>query len=757
MTSTTAVRESSRYSALPDEIKKNRRWVYFVTFKKDDGSRSKVAGNRAGVFFKRGSGSEWHVEDLLLSFPDASRCVGRRVRNATPKGGSVSPEGIGYSVSRDDDLIWFDIDDCIDPEVVDADDILDDRALQLLEFCPYVEKSPSGTGLRGVMPIAGLQDIYTHDFNNLGEHVEIYIGTHAARWLTVTGDALKADKFEPVTGSKKESARAFFTRYRVESRSPAANEPERLDFDGELEDEARAILTSDELDLVEAGGERVGDIDRSSLTYTLAMRMLGQAYEPGLVLALFESWFPAYVEEKSSGWMWRHCVGKALSRIEDQQGSGLNEFLDDDSLVEEDDGGAGNSERVAPRERVDLDLRYIWVSSDNVFVDVTNKTILQPQSVNFKHARETGDTQPVTLLKRSRRLRRADHVGWLPTADETFFYSKREYVNTYNGLAIEPSDVDPAMWIDLCTHIYGEYVELFFDHLAFTVQRPETKITWQWLIIGKYRTGKTSTLIPIQHIFGEACSVIDSDAVDSGWGDYFSQKKVVIVEEVMERGKHRAALFDKLKPRLANDNVEYLNIKGQPTMMQQNLYSIYMFSNEAGALRFNPNENKLFVLKAPDTGWGTPEQFAEYRKAVTMDLPAQVLGFLLRRDVSEFNPGLYPGVTQALLDMCEASQLDYVKHAEVLLNDERPPFHRKVVHFETLRRTLIEAGYGSRMDDSELAAMMTRYDMDTRRIRRVKANGKTERRTLWAPNAMTNDEVWEAFDRSAPGEEMFLD
>lgn len=83
--------------------------------------------------------------------------------------------GLAFAFLKDDGLIAIDLDD-----VWDADGVMPDRFVHILEACPsFTERSPSGTGLHII--VAGQCDSFKHD--PIG--VEVYCGD---RFFACTGD-----------------------------------------------------------------------------------------------------------------------------------------------------------------------------------------------------------------------------------------------------------------------------------------------------------------------------------------------------------------------------------------------------------------------------------------------------------------------------------------------------------------------------------------------------------------------------------------
>jgi hypothetical protein len=357
-----------------------------------------------------------------------------------------------------------------------------------------------------------------------------------------------------------------------------------------------------------------------------------------------------------------------------------------------------------PSERFnDVVTDYVYLEEEDKYYRPYDGAILKPAAINNEflgkyfivNAKGDKATQSaVHYFHDNHERRRAKGMGWHPV-DQLFFNSgKANLVNTFEGLAVTPLEGDVSLWLSLVSHVYGQYADLFLDHLAFSLQHPEKKINWQVLTIGAPRTGKSMSMRPIKRIWGSACQVIDPDMMGTGWGDLYAQKKIIVVEEVWRAGEKK--FFNSIKPGLVNDDPELLNMKGRGMIRQLNLRAYYMFSNHEDALSFNEDEDKLLVIDAPKTPWGSQERFKELASwSDTNEGAGAVLNFLIQRDVSQFCYGKLPERTLAMVRMVELSQPDYHRAVFELSEESYGVFSRYFFTFSEVRETMRKAGYGA--------------------------------------------------------------
>ena len=345
----------------------------------------------------------------------------------------------------------------------------------------------------------------------------------------------------------------------------------------------------------------------------------------------------------------------------------------------------------------DIVSQYIYLDTLDKYFRISDKQLLLPTALNRKHRLEypgnSDNPNATTTFDNSPDKRVASGKGWLPIADSIIELDGVLYANTYAGIQLTPDfgDGDITEWMALCEHIYGEYVELVLDHFAFSIQRPLVKIRWQILVQGKPRNGKSLSIRPLVKIWGSAGVSLAPDEVLAGWADGLVGRKFVCMEEVyMPENK---GFSNNLKTKLANDYIERLNVKKQGQVVQQNLYSMVLFTNYLDALHFDEDDDKLLVIESNNDRWQK-----ERYKALAMDidngnLANKVYYFLLHRDISDFEYGSLPVRTDAAVRMAQAARPDYQKAISEMIEGREPPFNRKVFTLQKLREELRERNY----------------------------------------------------------------
>lgn len=331
-----------------------------------------------------------------------------------------------------------------------------------------------------------------------------------------------------------------------------------------------------------------------------------------------------------------------------------------------DAGGSGEA-GVIP------DQRYIFLTGENMYWDKVKKMAIKKEALDtlWGHIYTGTRTRPKLsrVLERSPNRVNVDGIGFHTINSDVFSFEGLMYANMYRppSLIAKAGNVD--LWLQLMAHIYGQYAGLVIDHMAYTVQKPENKITWQVLVYGKPRTGKTLSVEPIRHIFGSACKTVNV-VIDEKYDDAYVGSKVVIFEEIW--GDRRN--YNHLKSKLANSNIETLNPKSKSKIAQMNRYAMYMFSNHEDALSIDRDGDKLLVIEGPDKALDAAFYTQYATQIETGDLANRVYAYLLARDVSAFSHGRLPVRTAAAMAMVDAAAPEAEAAIQDAIESSEEPF-----------------------------------------------------------------------------------
>ena len=220
--------------------------------------------------------------------------------------------------------------------------------------------------------------------------------------------------------------------------------------------------------------------------------------------------------------------------------------------------------------------------------------------------------------------------------------------------------VDPSPWLKHVERMIPDPIERnhVLDVMAFKVQHPNVKINHAVLHGGHPGSGKDTMWAPFfWAVGGESLANVkklDNKDLSTPWG-YHLECEVLIINELRQpEASDRRALENSLKPVIAAPP-EFLSIqrKGLAPYEAVNRLQVVAFSNERMAITIPSNDRRWFVLwsdalcMAPDA---SARLWAWYRAGGL----AAAAAWLASRDVSQFNPGAIPPMTEAKAIMVES-------------------------------------------------------------------------------------------------------
>lgn len=219
---------------------------------------------------------------------------------------------------------------------------------------------------------------------------------------------------------------------------------------------------------------------------------------------------------------------------------------------------------------------------------------------------------------------------------------------------------DAGPWLRHVERMIPDPVERahVLDVMACKVQHPNRKINHAILHAGKPGSGKDTMWAPFFWAVGGASLAnvyqVKNDEITSQWG-YSLESEVIVIQELRQaEAKDRRALENQLKPIIAAPpELLTVNRKGMHPYQALNRVFVLAFSNERVAINLPSDDRRWFVV------WSDANRMFQSESA---DLWAwyqsggfsAVTSWLHARDVSAFNPGASPMLTEAKAIMVEA-------------------------------------------------------------------------------------------------------
>ncbi len=328
--------------------------------------------------------------------------------------------------------------------------------------------------------------------------------------------------------------------------------------------------------------------------------------------------------------------------------------------------------RVAMNDWYD---RFAYIQSDDTFFDMDDRREMSRWTFNalFRHVtcfslHNTGKTKrriEASICFDENRQAKGAHAlaGITYAAGESVLVSREGQVfgNRWSNARPVPVAGDMKLWLDHLHRMIPDERERehMLNVIAHKIQHPDIKINHAILHIGKQGSGKDSLYEPFLWAVGGArtsrrnVAIVRNEEVSSQWG-YNYESEIMVFEELRQtEAKDRRALENQLKPVIAAPP-EFISVnrKGMHPYQALNRMFVLAFSNERVPLSLPSEDRRWFVV------YSEAARMSDVAGAAMWDWLdhggcAAVAAWLHARDVSKFNPGGTPPMTEAKMILVE--------------------------------------------------------------------------------------------------------
>ena len=337
------------------------------------------------------------------------------------------------------------------------------------------------------------------------------------------------------------------------------------------------------------------------------------------------------------------------------------------------------SKREQERVKKYVDNIYHIMSTDTWY-DFTDDINVTSTSLNTRYLKEFpgGRNQLPNITKWLPKQPNYNEVAdttWapLPYGDtkRTIQEGNKLLLNTWSGFAITPIPGDVQPWLDQLTHLVPEehYRRALLWWIAFTIKLPHLKCMWQPILLGISGAGKDALFRPIATILGRSFKSIGNKDIKGDYDDGLYQTKLLHISEAAGL-KGPAIEFYKRITTHESSVMQMLNIKCAGKVYQRNICNVLVITNNLDAMKFDRDERRAFVLKAPEV-MSEEQKVAYFDNWLERQGAEHLFDYLLNYDMSEFSPGMRPYKTTYFNELFDITRSDEeVKLDEFLQNYE---------------------------------------------------------------------------------------
>jgi hypothetical protein len=316
--------------------------------------------------------------------------------------------------------------------------------------------------------------------------------------------------------------------------------------------------------------------------------------------------------------------------------------------------------------------RFAYLQDDDAFFDLMERHEVSRQSFNaiFRHIAcysihgvKKPKIEAATSFDENRQKKGARILKGVTYAAGESILCARDgivYGNRWRDARPVPVAGNVQPWLAHVERMIPDQRERahVLDVMAFKVQYPNRKINHAVLHGGNPGSGKDTMWAPFFYAVGgeslKNVSLVRNEEITSQWG-YALEAEIMVVNELRQsEAKDRRSLENTLKPLIAAPP-EFLSVnrKGLAPYDLVNRLQVIAFSNERVAINLPSDDRRWFVIWS-DAKRMTDEDGAAMWSWLNAGGKSAVAAWLHQRDVSAFNPGASPAMTEAKTIMVEA-------------------------------------------------------------------------------------------------------
>jgi hypothetical protein len=248
----------------------------------------------------------------------------------------------------------------------------------------------------------------------------------------------------------------------------------------------------------------------------------------------------------------------------------------------------------------------------------------------------------------------------------TFDPNGRSALNMWRPTVRGAYTVDVAPFLEHVQYLFGADTDNFIDWLAHIEQQPGILPHFGWLhIADDFGTGRNWLASVISRLWrGYVAPSVDMDALIQGnFNGALAGRVIAIVDEIRAGARENAYQIEGKIRNMLTEETRYIKPKYGREYTEHNSCRWLLFSNHKNAIPMSDNDRRWYVVHL------SQKRRAEHVYAYLYSLLKQpgfidsLAVWLRNRDISAFNPGERPPVTDAKRRAISASKSDHQRMA----------------------------------------------------------------------------------------------
>lgn len=330
---------------------------------------------------------------------------------------------------------------------------------------------------------------------------------------------------------------------------------------------------------------------------------------------------------------------------------------------------------IKSQESVNFFDEVVFVKELNQFYDRAKRIFYSPDA--YQNAYADADPEARKQALQNSMVTKVDKLDYAPLQPPVFEHQGIVYGNGWSEVGeVKGERGDVSRYLQHYDVLgWGHNRSHVLKYLAYTIRHPDKKINHMILMGSGEGCGKDWLLYPLVMAMGENHMTIDGEELLSGFHDYVLHTKHLHINEA-ELGdrKEAMAVSAKLKPLAAAppDKLR-VNQKNIKPLRIRNLLSVTMTTNSQLPFRLNQTSRRIYALWSDlnirDEYDNVMPEWEEYWNDrwnwMRNGGALAVIEYLRNQvDLSDFDPGKAPPMTDFLRDIRDASKSPMVQTIE---------------------------------------------------------------------------------------------
>lgn len=352
---------------------------------------------------------------------------------------------------------------------------------------------------------------------------------------------------------------------------------------------------------------------------------------------------------------------------------------------------------------VSFAANIIFIKEQNRFYDYNSRIFYTPEA--FQNSFSDQDAEAKKTALQLGAVAKVDKIDFAPRQPRIFNRKGLVYGNTWCASSVSTGTPgDCSRWFDHWDALgWGEHRDHHLQWMAYTLKHPEDKINHILILGGMEGIGKDFLLQPLIEAMGEYATTIEGNELLSNHNEYILSTKYLHINET-ELGDHREAreISNKLKPLAAAPPVTLrVNPKGVTAINVTNILNATMTTNSHLPFQLNGPSRRFHAawsnLSVRDENDEMLPAWIEYWNDrwswMTGGGHQQCIHYLMNEvDISKFNPGAAPPMTDFLRNIREASKSPGQQTIETFIRSRVGVFKSDLMTASEMATTIRAAG-----------------------------------------------------------------